>query len=65
MNDSGAYDTISNDWGSRIAFIHNKKEIPDLLVEKIGLKNSRIFYDKKIYIFNKSKYKLIKEKGKI
>jgi type II restriction/modification system DNA methylase subunit YeeA len=44
---------------------YSKNEIPNLLIEKIGLKNSRIFYDKKIYIFNKGKYKLIKEKGKI
>ncbi|QKF76357.1 hypothetical protein [Arcobacter defluvii] len=65
LNDAGAYDTIKNDWGSRIDFVNSKNEIPNLLIEKIGLKNSRIFYDKKIYIFNKGKYKLIKEKGKI
>lgn len=65
LNDSGAYDIIQNDWESRIDFINSKKEISDLLVEKIGLKNSKSFYDKRIYIFYKGKYKLLKEKGKI
>lgn len=58
VNDAGAYEIPENDWQGKITFIKNKSKISDLSIEKVGLKNSKIFYEKKIYKFSRGKYLL-------
>jgi hypothetical protein len=56
--DAGAYEIPENDWQGKITFIKNKNKISDLSIEKVGLKNSKNFYEKKIYKFSRGKYLL-------
>lgn len=50
--------TARNDWESKITFLDVKNKIPNLLVEKIGIKDSKKFYEKKLYKFVNNKYSL-------
>ena len=58
------YEIEKNDWESKITFIDSINKVSDLLIEKIGLKYSKNYYEKKLYIFKNDKYilKINKEK---
>ncbi len=64
FNDAGAYEIEKNDWESKITFIDSINKVSDLLIEKIELKYSKNYYEKKLYIFKNDKYilKINKEK---
>ncbi|MBU3013826.1 hypothetical protein KO488_03590 [Poseidonibacter lekithochrous] len=56
FDDAGAYEIEKNNWESKITFIESSKILPNLLVEKFGLKDSKDYYENKIYEFKNEKY---------
>lgn len=62
FDDAGTYEIEKNNWESKITFIESSNILPDLLVEKFGLKDSKDYYEKKLYTYKNDKYILKNKK---
>lgn len=60
FDDSGAFNISKSIWESKISFINYKKNIPDLIIEKLGVENFKDVNEKTHYYFDNNSYILEK-----